>query len=348
LRELLPSFAAVGNPVDLTPQVEASRIPAAVKLVFDDAAVAGVIAVDVGLDVRELGDGIVQAASATGKPVVACVADAPAVSATFRDAGIPVLPTPERAVRAWRALWAARSRPPAPTPPPLAWPADVAAALARTRGAVPYATARKILDACGVRFCRESRVTSAEDASRAAADIGFPVVVKADVDGLVHKTEAGAVILDVKTPGDVLEACRALTGRTGARRFVVQERVGPGVELLVGARRDPTFGPIVAVGTGGVLTETIADVSFRLAPLGEDEAAAMLTEGIRARLLAGPRGLPTCEPAPLVATILAVARLIAGEPRISEVDLNPVIAAGDRAVAVDAVVIVRAPGEETS
>ena len=200
-----------------------------------------------------------------------------------------------------------------------------------------------MLESCGVRFCRERLAVTPEEAAAAADAIGYPVVLKADLDGTIHKTEAGAVTLDIRTRADVLDSCRAIAGRTGARRFVVQEYVGPGVELLIGARRDPAFGPVVAAGVGGLLTETMRVASFELAPLGFEDAATMLNESTLQRLLAGPRGLPACRPQPLVETIMAVARLIVGDARVSEVDLNPVIAAGDRAVAVDAVVIVDAP-----
>jgi len=122
----------------------------------------------------------------------------------------------------------------------------------------------------------------------------------------------------------------------------VQERVRPGVELLLGARRDEVFGPIVVFGVGGILTEALRDVSVRLAPVGEEEAGAMLTEGARPRLLAGPRGLPAVDPRALVRVIQAVAGLIATEPRIAEIDVNPLIAAGADVVAVDALVIVGA------
>src|SRR6185436_4847718 len=108
LRAWLPPFAAVGNPVDLTPQVEPARIAAAVRRVFDEPAIAGVIAVNVGLDIPAFADGIVTAAVATGKPAAAFTADAPDITARFRAGGVPVLPSPERAVRAWRALWRAR------------------------------------------------------------------------------------------------------------------------------------------------------------------------------------------------------------------------------------------------
>ncbi len=340
LRGLLPPFAAVGNPVDLTPQVEPARIAPAVRRVFDEPGVAGVVAVNVGLDVPQFADGIVAAARATGKPAVAFTADAPEITARFRAGGVPVLPSPERAVRAWRALWQARAPAPRATAPAPSLAPAIRTALKTTLGPLPYALARRLLEAAGVRFCREAIVTSADDAVAAAGRIGYPVVVKADGAGLTHKTEAGGVILDVADAPAVRAACAALRGRAGAERFVVQERVGPGVELLLGARRDEVFGPVVVLGAGGVLTEVLRDVSVRLAPLDEGEAEAMLAEGARPRLLAGPRGLRPVEPGVLAALIEAVAGLIAAEPRIVEIDVNPLIAAGADIVAVDALVIV--------
>jgi acyl-CoA synthetase (NDP forming) len=340
LRARLPSFAAVGNPVDLTPQVEPASIAAAVRCVFDELAIAGVIAVNVGLDFPAFADGVVRAARATGKPAVAFTADAPTITASFRAGGVPVLPTPERAVRAWRALW--RARPPGARvalPPPVL-SRELSAAVASTRGPLPYAMARALLAACGIRFCRESTAADADAAVAAAERIGYPVVVKADAAGLTHKTEAGGVVLDVADAAAVRAACAALVARTRTARFVVQERVGPGVELLLGARRDEVFGPVVAFGAGGVLTEVLRDVSVRLAGLREGDAESMLDEGARPRLLAGPRGLRAVERAPLVAAIRALAALMLAEPRLLEVDVNPLIAAGADVVAVDALVIV--------
>jgi acetate---CoA ligase (ADP-forming) len=340
LRALLPSFAAVGNPVDLTPQVAPARIGAAVRGVFDEPSVAGVIAVNVGLDIPEFADGVVAATRATGKPAVAFVADAPEVAARLRAGGVPVLPSPERAVRAWRALWqartpAARVSTPAPTLAP-----ELHRALQTTRGALPYALARALLESCGVGFCREAIVGGPDAAVAAAERIGYPVVVKADVDGLTHKTEAGGVVLDLRGTTAVRAACAMLRARTGATRFVVQERVRPGVELLLGARRDEVFGPLVVLGTGGVLTEVLRDVSVRVVPLGEGDAESMLDEGARPRLLAGPRGRSPVDRSTLVRLVHAVAGLVVAEPRIREIDVNPLIADGASVVAVDALVVV--------
>jgi acetate---CoA ligase (ADP-forming) len=261
------------------------------------------------------------------------------VAERLRAGGVPVLPSPERAVRAWRALWQARPGARRRSSPSSRLPGDVMAVLETTVGPLPYALARRLLEAGGIRFCREEIVATEDDAVTAAERLGYPVVVKADAAGLVHKSDAGGVRTDVRSAAEVRAACRALRQTAHAERFVVQERVGPGVELLVGARRDAVFGPVVAVGAGGVLTEAIRDIAVRLAPTVEGEAEAMLAGGVRARLLAGPRGLPAVERAAVVNVIEAVGALIADQPRIREIDVNPLIAAGADVIAVDALVI---------
>jgi acyl-CoA synthetase (NDP forming) len=340
LRSVLPPFAAVGNPIDLTPQVDPARIDGAVRTVMADPGIAGAVAVNVGLDIVEFADAIVRAVRETGKPAVAFTADAPRITDAFRAGGIPVLPSPERAVRAWRALWHASPSTFRRVVVPGNVPDDLAATLRAARGALPPGDARRLLEAYGVRFCRERGAASVDAAVAAAEAIGYPVVVKADVPGLTHKTDVGGVVLDVRDADGVRAAWRGLAARTGTTRVVVQERVGGGVELLLGARRDEVFGPLVVLGTGGVLTEVAQDVSVRLAPIADEEIEAMLNEGARPRLLAGPRGLPPVERAALVTLVHRLSDLIACEDRVLDVDINPVIAAGADLVAVDALVIV--------
>jgi acetyltransferase len=340
LRRLLPSFAAVGNPVDLTPQVEPARIAEAVRLVFAEPAVAGAVAVNVGLDIPEFAEAVVAAAQATGKPAVAFSADAPRITARFREGGVPVLASPERAVRAWRALWQSRRSTPARLGHPAVLPAELGAALRDARGPLAHALARRLLEQYRIKFPREAAAPTFEKAVAVADEIGYPVVVKADVPGLLHKTEVGGVKLGLRDAPAVRAACGELAAQTGAMRFLVQEQIGPGVELLVGGRRDEEFGPVVAVGAGGVLTEVVREVALRLAPLAGEDIDEMLTEGVLPRLLAGPRGLPPVDRQALAATVQAVGDLLMAEPRVLEVDLNPLIAAGGTLTAVDALVIV--------
>jgi acetyltransferase len=341
LRRMLPLFAATGNPVDLTPQIAPSAIAPAVRAVLCQEAISGAIAINVGLDLPEFGEGLIRAAEEERKPLVAFTADVPEVSRRFSSAGVPVLPTPERAVRAYHALYVAgsgRQESAGPHDAPTLAP-NLQELLRGRQGALPYEIARRILDAAGIPFCREAWADSAAEAVEAAKKLGFPVVVKAMRPDLLHKSEAGAVALSLRDPRDVSEACQALTVRVGPARFLVQEQVGPGVELLIGGRRDPVFGPVVAVGAGGILAEMVQDVSLALAPVGPEEARELLGEGLRARLLRGYRGLPACDPEPLARILISVGQLLAACPRIAELDLNPVIARGERAVAVDTRVI---------
>ena len=339
LRAVLPPFAAVGNPVDLTPQVDPAHIATAVDAVMAEPDVGGAVAVNVGLDIPAFAEAIVSAVRVTGKPAVAFTADAPQITALFTAGGVPVLPSPERAVRAWRALWQGRA-PVAPRPiDRMRLPDDVIASLRRPRGPLPYGEARRLLEAAGVRFCREWPAASLEEALAAAETLGYPVVIKADAPGLTHKTEAGGVVVDVADATGVAAAWQRLAARTGASRVVVQEQIGRGVELLLGARRDEGFGAVVVLGTGGVFTEVAQDVSVRLAPVAPDEIEAMMDEGARPRLLAGPRGLTPVDRTALATLIRRVGDLVASEARVSEIDINPVIAAGADLVAVDALVI---------
>ena len=340
LSRLLPSFAALGNPVDLTPQVDPSVISQAVGLISLEENVSGLIAVNVGLDFSEFADGLVAAATRAGKPLLACSIDAPGVGARFKAAGVPVYPTPERAVRAFRALWLASQRPePAAAALRPVLRVEVESILASGHGAVPYDVARELLASYGLRFCREVVAVTAAEALEAAGRLGFPVVVKTARPDVLHRTEAGAVVTGVRDAAALAEAYRSVTGRVRDPVVLVQQEVPPGSEILVGGRRDETFGPMVAVATGGFLAEAVRDAALALAPPGLDEARALVPQGVRGRLMPGYRGRPPWEPEPVARALVAVGRVLADHPRIREIDVNPLIARHGEAIAVDALVI---------
>jgi acetyltransferase len=342
LRRLLPSFAAVGNPVDVTPQVDPRQIAEAADRVLAEPGIAGALAVNVGLDIAEFADGLLGAARRAGKPLLACSVDAPMVARKFRDAGVPVYSTPERAVRAYRALWIA-GRGPVASPERAAAPVipqEIAILLRARTGALSYQAARDLLQAYGVRFCRDRLVASVEAAVEAAGAIGYPVVIKTARTDVPHKTEAGGVVTKIRGADEVREACRSIADRLGAGPLLVQEQAPAGTELLLGGRRDETFGPVVLVGTGGFLAEAIRDVSLALAPLDLASAAALVGEGLRRRLVLGYRGLPRWEPQTVASVLCAIGRLLGDYPGVREVDVNPLLARGAEAVAVDALVLV--------
>ena len=351
LRAHLPDFGADSNPVDMTPQMEPTGFEPSVRLVLEAPEVAGAVAIDIGLDRPEYADALAGAQTSTGKPVVACTVDTPDMDRRLRAAGIPLVPGPERAVRAYRALVRRAELQRlldtnlAPRPRP-ALSAGLAERLAAVRGPLAHGDARALLEAYGVSFPSERIVATVEQGLSAARGIGYPLVVKTARPGVLHRTEAGGVVLGVMDEEGLRRAVRALENRLGPGPLLLQEQVPHGLELLVGGRRDPTFGPTVLVGLGGVLAELVRDVSVRLAPLATDTARAMLAEGRRAALLRGFRGALAVDEAALADVVVGVGNLLADQATIAELDLNPLIASGGRLVAVDALVLVNPVGME--
>jgi acyl-CoA synthetase (NDP forming) len=191
-------------------------------------------------------------------------------------------------------------------------------------------------------------------AESAAAELGFPVALKAEAPGLVHKSDVGAVRLGLENTGQVARAIgeiESALAREGLRPagFLVQAMAGAGHEVLFGVSTDPRFGPLLAFGLGGRYVEVFADVRFGVLPLSSCEAREMI-EGIRGfPLLEGVRGEAAADREILLETLLRMAQLAQRHPRIAELDINPFLAAPDRndAVAVD-VRIRLSPREETS
>jgi acetyl-CoA synthetase len=173
-----------------------------------------------------------------------------------------------------------------------------------------------------------------------AARIGFPVVLKTASPAVLHKTEAGGVILDVRDEAGAREAYEALARRFPGAPVLVQQAVPRGVELLVGGRRDPVFGPTVLFGLGGVLAELLREVALRLAPLAEADALDLVRAGRAAAVLGGFRGGPAVDAHVVAAAVAAVGDLLAEHPEVVELDVNPLIGRGEQVVAVDALVIV--------
>ena len=181
-------------------------------------------------------------------------------------------------------------------------------------------------------------VTSEDAAVRVADELGGHVTLKADVPGLVHKSDAGGVQLDLRNGQDVRRAYRLLVDTFGSKldRVLVQPMVSEGVEVLIGVAQEPIFGPLVVFGLGGVSTDVLGDKAVRLAPLTDADADYMVREIRAAPLLFGHRGTPAADVAALTDTMLRVSKLADDLPEVAELDLNPVIARQDGVSAVDA------------
>jgi acyl-CoA synthetase (NDP forming) len=214
--------------------------------------------------------------------------------------------------------------------------------------ALPERESLLLLAAAGIPVVEAHPVSDADAAVAAAAEIGGSVALKLDAEGLAHKSDVGAVRLNlagsdaVRAAADellTLGASLTKAGKATVRGLLVEPMAPPGLELIAGITRDPQFGAIVLVGIGGVLAEVLDDVSLRLAPVSASEALAMLAELRGARLLDVTRGRPAIDRDAVASILVALGALAVARPDIRAIDLNPVIAGPDGSVAADALVV---------
>ena len=216
------------------------------------------------------------------------------------------------------------------------------AARAAGRASLTSTESKQVCDAYGIPVPKEGLATSAQDAVRLAAGIGYPVVLKIVSKDILHKTEAGGVLTGVPTDDEVAKGYETIVASARSYRadadvagVQVQQMLPAAQEVIVGAVTDPSFGKLVAFGLGGVLVEVLKDVTFRLAPASRDDALSML-DGIQAaEVLRGVRGADPVNRDALAGLIERVSALIADFPEIHELDLNPVLATKDAVAAVD-------------
>jgi acetyl-CoA synthetase (ADP-forming) len=228
----------------------------------------------------------------------------------------------------------------------------VAAARADGRTTLTEAESKALLADAGVETPAFAVAADADAAVAAADEVGYPVVVKVSSPAVTHKSEWGdgaGVALGLDSPAAVREAAErvlAAAAERGVDADVLVEAafdVDRGTEVIVGGLRDPSFGPVVLAGLGGVFTEVYEDVAHRVAPVDRREARAALDELTAARLLAGYRGREAADRDALAAVVERVGDLVVERDAVAEVDVNPVLATADGAVALDALVVL---GEE--
>jgi acyl-CoA synthetase (NDP forming)/GNAT superfamily N-acetyltransferase len=350
LREVLPSSSALGGPVDATASAGAEAFGQALRITAGQDGVDAVIAVVVRHALADL----VPVLTATRLPVpaAAVVLDQPEAVRLLRGDGhgpaLPAYAHPEAAARALAraaryGAW--RSRPAGKIPEF----GDLRAADARsivtsflTRmpggGWLSAEEADSLLRCYGVPMVTFRRAADADAANEAANAFGGHVVIKADVPGLLDKTAAGAVELDLRGADEVGAAMRRLHDRFAGRMngVIVEPMIPGGIETIVGVVQDPVFGPVVVFGLGGVATEVLGDHAARLAPLTDADADDLIHSIRAVPALLGNGGQPGADLGALRDTLLRVSRLADDVPEVAELDLNPVIARPDGVTAADA------------
>jgi acetyltransferase len=205
---------------------------------------------------------------------------------------------------------------------------------------------KDLLDDLGIATPARRRCDDRATAHRALLDLGGRVAVKLVDPEILHKSDVGGVVLGVDSAAslddalDALDAAWAALGRTTPVRYLVELMAASGVDLVVGARLDPVFGPVVVAGLGGTTTEVLGDVAIRSAPLGADAAAAMVDDLAARRLLDGYRGGPVVDVAELGRIVALLGGLVASGA-VDEIEINPLRATEGALIALDAVVIPR-------
>jgi acetyl-CoA synthetase (ADP-forming) len=291
-----------------------------------------------------------EAAQAADKPVMMTLTPGAAANAprqALRDIGQFYFDRSEDAFRVLAILSEHDALRAAPAPAPIRPPGLPAVGALGALGAGPLAEAevKRLLRAYGVQVAREATAPTAEAAGEAAARLGFPVVLKAVSRDIVHKSDVGAVRLGLPSGDAVVTAARematALASAAPTARlegFSVQETVAGEAEIIVGARRDPQFGPVALVGLGGIAVEILKDVALAPAPVSSARARDMLDSLAAAPLLHGARGRPSLDLDAVVDAVVRVSWLAADlGARLVDLEVNPFIVrgAGQGAVAVD-------------
>ncbi len=229
----------------------------------------------------------------------------------------------------------------------MSFQAVVSRARAEGRTLLSEVEAKDALREAGVSVTLTTLATTPEDAAKQAVAAGFPVVLKVVSPDISHKSDAGGVKLNLKSEDEVraayaaiVESCTRHVPGAKIAGVAVQHMAPQGTEVIVGMTTDPQFGPVMMFGLGGIMVEVLKDVSFRVVPLEEKDADQMIGEIKGKPVLDGVRGQPPADLAALRNTIMSVSRFVEAHPEVRELDLNPVFAYPDGAIAVDARIVI--------
>lgn len=343
LGKVLPAEASLANPIDLIGDARAGRYQTALTTILGDRGVDAVLVLltpQAMTEIDQTANVITRVAADSTKPVIASFIGGQDVAsgvAKLAAAKVPVYPTPDRAVKSLVALseYAAyRSEPHRRSPKPRQAERSAGTVLKQAisagQAAIWGEAAAKVVGPYGLDVPKSLLAHSTDEAATAAKKVGFPVVMKIDSEDVLHKSDVGGVASDLSDEAAVRKAYDEMLKRVGKavpdsrlRGVSINQQVPDGLDVIVGAKHDPTFGPVVAFGFGGIFVELFHDVAIGLAPLTEREAEILIESTKAGQVIAGARGQQKLDHKAVRNAILAVSRLVTDYPMISEIDLNP-------------------------
>ncbi|MEN6478652.1 MAG: acetate--CoA ligase alpha subunit [Anaerolineales bacterium] len=357
LAKALPAAASTHNPVDVLGDATAERYRAAIREVLQDPNVDGVLVIltpQSNTEVLESAQVLIEETRGADKPVLACWMGGHVISRAvdlLSRSSIPTYPFPERAIAAMGAMYRYgnwRQRPESAVETFDVDKTAVANLFARIRAegrnSIGDSEAQDIMKAYGITTPRSAVTATPDEAVAYCHQIGYPVVMKIASPDILHKSDVGGIIVNVKNDDEARAAFDTLIARARAARpnatiwgAQIQEMITDAREIIIGMNRDPQFGPLVMFGLGGIYVEVLKDVTFRIAPMTRAHAKDMVANIRTNKLLTGVRGQAPSDLDAIVDTILRVSQLVTDFPEIAELDINPVLvrAAGQGAVAVD-------------
>ncbi|MFB0517438.1 MAG: acetate--CoA ligase alpha subunit [Candidatus Neomarinimicrobiota bacterium] len=356
LQEALPGAASLYNPIDVLGDADADRYAIALQAALKDPNVNGVIVIltpQVMTQIPETAEVVSKLAGPYDKPIIGCFMGQAKIRAgaeILNRNRVPNYTSPNRAVGVLQAMWNYRQYLQQPKTEPDQFDIDreaVMQILAKTRAdgrvTLGEVEAREVIAAYGIALPESRLARTSEEAIEFAEEIGFPVALKIASPDILHKTDVGGIRLDLRSAEDVRDAFDLTMYRS--RRHMpdadiwgalVQKMIEPGKEVIVGMSCDPQFGPLILFGLGGIYVEVLKDVTFRLAPVTQREAGAMVNEIRSAPLLRGVRGEKPSDLKAITEIIQRVSQLVMDFPEIVELDINPLVVHHQGAIALDA------------
>jgi acetyl coenzyme A synthetase (ADP forming)-like protein len=344
LGAFLPSAASLTNPVDMLAGAGPREYADSLRLLLADDGVEGIIVIlppPPMTTAAEVAGAIIPVIQSATKPIVIALMGEELIAHAarlFRGAHIPDYRFPERAASALRVLYERSTQLRTPSENVVVFDdvkqEEVESILkGASVGKEGFATAdisARIVNAYGIHIPEHRNATNAEDAESAAEEIGFPVALKADSFDLTHKSDSGAVSLDLRDISEVVEAYRSVLRRVRSsvprvevQGVMVQAYVPRGQDVIVGFVRDLQFGPLLMFGAGGTEVELLEDVSFALAPLSRTEAEAMVNKTWAGRRLRGYRSTPAVDREAVIESLLRISQLALENPQVAELEINP-------------------------